>query len=378
MAGGNQFSIEDTIFDNIASATGETFGEEANEGDDDVIEREPASRRVARDGDDLELDQTRQQLRGRERPSLEDDQNLDRRREKQPPKNQERVDQQRNKQTDEFGNPIGSNGYHVTRRLKSQLDNQRTVNTTLKSQVENLTRQLAEVQVLNDLPKQLGLNNVDTAELLQLSAVLKANPTEGARKVIEIAIAKGANLKDIINDEFIPQVTLNSVERLIREKLGPVEQERKTRQDVTQEDADAEAQAHQFLADYPDSVYHSEVIADQMKKIEAEYASRGQKISKYLAAEQAYQRVEKFCQVNNLDITQPLADQIQARQNQNGSGNRRPGERVDAPRRQNPRPMPNGSGSEDDVVSRKRRQADTDDSYSSIVRDALAEEGYQL
>lgn len=378
MAGGTD--IESAIFSNIEAATGETFGEPSDVGDEQYqdTDTQPATKRVARDGDDPELDQTRQQLRSRGRPSQEEDQNLDRqRREPKPPKGQERTDQ-RGKQTDEFGNVVGSNSYHVTRRLKSQLDNQRDANQGLRTQVDNLTRQLAEVQVLNDLPKQLGLSNTDTAELLQLSAVLKSNPTEGARKVIEIAIAKGANLKDIINDEFIPSITLNATQRLLDERLGPIVKERKERQDVTQDDLDAQTQARQFMADYPDAVLHNEVIVDQMQKVEAEYASRGQKVSKYIAAEKAYQRLEDFCARNQLDISQPLAPQLQERERQQqGAGNRRPGERI-APTRQPARPLPNGSNGGGEPISRRNRQADSDDSYSSIVREALAEEGYQF
>jgi hypothetical protein len=158
---------------------------------------------------------------------------------------------------------------------------------------------------------------------------------------------------------------------LLDERLGPVAKERQDRQTVDSETLEAQNQARQFLADYPDAGQHGEVIADQMTKIEAEYASKGLKVSKYVAAEKAYQRLEDFCTKNNFDISLPLGPQLQARERKAPSG-------VPSPTRQTPRPIPNGSGNGGDVVSRKKQMADADDSFGSIVRESLIEAGYQL
>jgi hypothetical protein len=237
--------------------------------------------------------------------------------------------------------------------------------------VEKLTRQLAETQVLEGLPRQLGLDNKDAVNLIKLAAELTRNPTEGARRVLEFALSKGANLKDIVNDEFIPNLTLAATRRLLDERLGPLAQERKQDQSVDEDTAVQQRQARQFMADYPEATVHADVIADQMQKIEQEYSSKGLKVDKYVIAEQAFQRLERFCHDNKLDITQPLAPQIQARSRDKApSGERRPG-------RQSPRPIPNGSGG-GEMQSRRQNVANADDSYNSIVREAMSEAGYQL
>lgn len=371
--------VEDTIFANIEAATGETFdGDGYDTGD--VGEQGTDTRKPAeRNQPDLELDQVDQQLRGRERPSLEDDQNQRPKpqlkqsdQQQQQRKKPEDADQQ--KRTDEYGNPIGSKGYHVTRRLKTQVDSLRNVNGGLERQIENLTRQVAEANVLNGLPKQLGLSNEDTAELLQLSAILKANPTEGARKVIEVALAKGANLKDIVNDEFIPNLSLNATRRLLDERLGPIQEERQTRQDVDKQDEGAVREANRFLSDYPEARLHAQVIADQTKEIKAEYAQRGIPISSYVAAEKAFERLQAFCDRNGFDINEDLLPQIEAKK----AETRSPSGARHSPSRQPSRPIPNGSNGGGEVVSRRQQTANPDDSYSTIVREALAESGYQL
>jgi hypothetical protein len=363
MSGG----IEDTIFQNIETGSGENFAD----GDTyDPSGSEPAPKQTNRDQQDHELDNAEGQLRSRARAPKEDEnlppfirKPLDQRRRDE---GKQAADQQ--KATDEYGNPVGSNSFHVTRRLKSQLDNQRNIANGFKAQVEDLSRRVAEAEILNGLPRQLGMEAEELKDFVQIAALIKGNPVEGAKKALEIALARGANLKDIVNDEFIPNLNLNAVKTLIDSRLP----ERKPEPPVDTHDRDATLEAQQFMADYPEAKLHGPVIADQMKKIEADYEQRGVKVSKYLVAEKAFQRLEEFCQKNQLDINRDLAEQLQERQSPPS------GARPNTPARQTPRPMPNGSNGGGDVVSRKKTVANSDDSFSSIVREAMAEEGYQF
>lgn len=373
MAGG--FSdFENNILSGIEDATGETFDpatdDSLDEGDQSLQEqiKQPVTRRDqdTDENGDL-LDGSTKQTKGTPEKLGKDGKPIQK---KGGPRTNERGDI-----IDEQGNVIARGG--DARRLHSQVTRLREQTRTLEERNASLASQLAEVQFLNNLPKQYGLVNEEVADGLQIVGQFKQNPAKAAQMVIERALAAGATMAQIVNDEFIPNVQIGAVKRLLDERLGPIAEEQQQRRDVDQVNQQGVEAANAFLADYPEAEVHAAVIADQMKQITQEYKDRGRAIDPYVAAERALERVVMFAEKYGLDINQPLGPQVEAKRAEiersaggtpNANGGNGPTQR------QSRRPMPNGNRG-NGVVERKSSQSNSNDSWDSIVRDSLAENG---
>lgn len=341
--------IEDTILNNISSQTGDTFEDSVPDLDESTTP-------------DLEQDQVEHQLGQREAEEQQP---------KEPSKTETKLPVKDEKVAQPKQGPDKShNKEFAERRLQTTLDRTRQQVDVLTKQNQDLVNQVAGVKALNGIPQQFGLSNDEVLGGLEYVSLLKQNPAQAAKKAIEVALSRGANLRDIVNDEFVPNLTLNAVQQLIDQKLSPLVGNLQQRQGVETEQAQAQEQARmksaQFLADYPDAEVHSEVVADQMRKIMADYSQRNLQLDPYIAAEMAWNGIRTFAEKNQLDINQPLGPQYQARQT-------RPATQQQAvPQR---RPMPNGSNA---PMQTRSNLAKPDDSYRSIVKQALIESGYNL
>lgn len=372
MAGG--FSdFEQNILSGIEDATGEAFDtgtdDSLDEGDQSLQQqvKQPTNTREqdTEDGGDL-LDGSTKQTKQSAVKLGPDGKPVQK---KGGPRTNERGDI-----IDEQGNVIARGG--DARRLHSQVTRLREQTKTLEDRNASLASQLAEVQFLNNLPKQYGLVNEEVADGLQIVGQFKTNPAKAAQMVIERALAAGATMAQIVNDEFIPNVQIGAVTRLLDERLGPIAKERQEQQGVDDVNRQGMEAANAFLTDYPEAEIHSAVIADQMKGIMQEYKDRGRTIDPYVAAERALERLVIFADKYGLDINQPLGPQVQAKRDEianstNGTGNANGGK---GPTQRQSRPMPNGNRG-NGVVERKSQSSRADDSMDSIVRDAMAENG---
>lgn len=333
--------IENSIFENITSATGDDF----SSGDVPATDQGTVV--------DREQQQIDTQAQEREAVPQPKEQTPD---PKAKPKEQEKppADAQDRKDHDRF---------HGTKRLEATANRLRSVNQNLTQVNEGLVRQLAEARVLNGLPQQFGLNGEEVAGGLDFIALMKTSPAKAAKQAIEIAISRGAQLRDIVNDEFIPNVGIQATQRLLDERLGPVQRNQQTNQAVANQQQEVVTKANQFLADYPEADLHSDVVAEQIRRIMAHYNDRGIRIDPYVAAEQAWHSVSAFAQREGLDIRQPLGPQMAAKQGR--------------PQTPTTKPMPNGGGNPQSVRP-KVNQADPSDNFKSITRQAMIEAGYQF
>lgn len=363
MSGG----IEDSILDNIESATGTPF-EVADDTDDGP--QEPGQPNVPVD----EQSQVSDQLNRRTRQQPADDADLKQPLKQAPAKGK---DQRKGPRRDAAGNLVDEQGNvlatrGIERRLHTQLERTREVNRSLEQRNQELVRQLSDREFLSGAPQKLGLNNDELADAMQIAAAFKASPVEGARAVLERALAAGVSLHQIIDDQFIPNVTVAATQRLLDQRLGPLARNLKQSEDVSRVNQQAVEKGNRFLAAYPDAIHHQDVVADQMAQIMEQYRGQGVELDPFVAAEKAFEKVLMFCQKHNLDISQPLGPQVQARQ-----GQQRPGRGVPTQDRVR-RPMPNGRGGEREVTSMQSRQAPTDQSYDQIVKEAMRDEGYNI
>jgi hypothetical protein len=341
MSGG----IEDTIFSNIESGSGESF---AGDGTADTVDRDPG----------LEQDQVEKQLnqRGEEQEQTVDEQPKPDPKQKPTPKGVEKAVQPKQAPDKEH------NRAQAEKRLRSSVDRLRNVNGDLTKHNQELVQQLASVQALNGLPKQFNLSNDEVIGGLEYVALLKENPANAAKKAIEVALARGANLRDIVNDDFVPNVTLGATQRLIDERLSGLRNQQQAQNVEPQEVQAARVKTQQFLADYPDAEQHSEVVAHQMRNILQGYSQRGVQLDPYVAAEMAWNAIQDYAVRNQLDVSQPLGPQVQARQSQ---------QQVPVVRR----PMPNGGNA---PVQSQTKIAPAESSNRDIVRQAMREAGYQI
>lgn len=341
MSGG----IEDTIFSNIESGSGESFATDGTAGPVDT-------------GPDLEQEQVEKQLNQR---GLEKEEAVD----EQPKPTQKQQPTKGKPEVEKAAAPKQvpdkeHNRVQAEKRLQSSVDRLRNVNSSLTTQNQELVQQLASTQALNGLPKQFNLNNDEVIGGLEYVALLKSDPVAAAKKAIEVSLARGANLREIVNDEFVPNVTLGATQRLIDEKLSGLRNQQAPQDVETQEVQAARMKTQQFLADYPDAELHTEVVAHQMRNIIGSYTNRGVHIDPYVAAEMAWNAIQDYAAKNQLDISQPLGPQVQVRQSQPPVVRR---------------PMPNGGTA---PVQSQTRIAPADTSNRDIVRQAMRESGYQI
>lgn len=373
MAGGFS-NFEQNILDNIESNTGESFDD------------------VDTGTDSGEVDESQQSLESQTKPRTVRDEAGDNLTDpllnKQPgkPVKETKTVQSKdpNQRVDAKGNIVDAQGKVIAtdgyaRRVHAQNERLREQTQGLRTQNSDLVRQLQEAKSLDGLPREYGLENQEVKDGLAIVAAFKKDPATAARSVIERALAAGVSLHQIINDEFIPNVTLDATRRMIEDRL-PLQP--KPQQGVDDVDARAVEKTQQFLVDYPEAELHSGAVATVMKQLNDEYVSKGvTNVDPYLIAERAWDKVQQFCDRFQLDINEPLGPQIQAKREEqqaaaNGNGNNANGNRNGNPVRQS-RPMArssNGGG----VVERKSQAAPADDSFDSIVRSSLQENGYQL
>lgn len=367
MSGG----IEETILSNIEGATGQSFDDDGGED----IQQERGQPTQPDTGDQLS-----EQLNRRTRqPQPDDEADLREPLKQAPPKGKDQRKGPRTNQqgdiVDEQGNVLASRG--LERRLHTQLERTREVSRSLEQRNQELARQLSEKEFLGGAAQKLGLDNDSIAEALQLAAQFKQSPVQAARAVIERALAAGVAMHEIVNDEFIPNVTLSATQRLLDQRLGPLSRNIQEAESVERTNREATEKGNRFLAAYPDAIHHQDVVAERMAAIMEDYSKQGVKMDPFVAAEKAFEQVLMFCQKHGLDISQPLKPQVEARRQQPGRvAQGRPG-RGTPPQNRVRRPMPNGRGG-GELVGTKSRSAGTEESYDAIIRDAMREEGYNL
>lgn len=342
--------IENTIFSQIESSTGESFDSEDTAATVDT-------------GTDLEQDQVTRQLK--QRDSFDELVDEPTKEKASPPKKAESKGPAKDEKRPlkEQVPDKSHHEAHAERRLQSQVDRLRGVSKSLEARNQELTRQVAETKALNGIPQQFNLSNDEVVGGLEIIHMMKSNPAQAARKVVELAISRGANLRDIVNDEFVPQIQLGAVQQLLDERLGPVVKQQQAQAGQNQVQEQARMKTVQFLADYPDAEMHSEVVGKQIEHILNRYRERGVELDGYVAAEMAWNSVVQYAAQNKLDLSQPLLQQLEARQQQQRNG----------PVVQQRRPMPNGGNA---PVQARSTVASADTSNRDIVRQAMIESGY--
>lgn len=168
----------------------------------------------------------------------------------------------------------------------------------LQRTISELTNTAAQTQVLNNVPRQLGLSDEDAVQGLRLIASYKKDPVATIQYILTEARAAGHN----VQAENQGQVDLAAVSRLLDDRLGPLLEDRATQQRTTKADQDAARQYQDFTTRFPDAVMHEDIIAGILQR------------DKTLSPDAAYYQLRLWAQEHKLNWNQPLRPQIDAAQ----------------------------------------------------------------
>jgi len=226
----------------------------------------------------------------------------------------------------------------------------------VSKEVETLRTQLQTQEWLNGVPQRFGLNHEDVQNALALAAVYKQNPVEAARELVEMALATGANVTDILGKDAGNALEMGAVKQMIEERLSPLINSHKQTEEQTNRRTQAEAKMKQFIDDHEYSELHLPVL-DRMMGDNPD-----------LSPEKAYYELKLFCARNDFDFSIPLQPQLQARKQQQQRGERPTREQQPAPRRG----LPNGRTAN---MSQREvgdtMQAEPSTSWADIIKSSM-------
>lgn len=236
--------------------------------------------------------------------------------------------------------------------------------------ITNLERELTELRdasdtqgALNGAPQVLGLDARETEMGLQAIASFKKDPVATARWMLQETMRLGYNLKQIVGEDADGQVAggsmdLNAIKSMIADQVGPLLQDRNAQQQATNANQSAQREYSTFVAKHEFAELHQSVIANMLNSKTAG------------SPEAAYWQLREYATKNQLDFTQPLGPQMQAKQ-----GAQPPASNGNVPPQAQQIPMPQGSAPTQQMQTQPT-MADPDANWDTIVQQSLAEAGF--
>lgn len=267
------------------------------------------------------------------------------------------------------GNIVDKDGKIIARsgeaaRLWQEASRATAQVSNLSRQLDTLTRQrnseqqlLAQAKEIADLPQKLGISKEDYNEGITLLSNWARDPVGVAREIVARAMALGYNATDILGKNAGDAVEMKALTRLIDQTTAPLRKQQADTAKTAEDDAKSREAYQNFINKYEYSDVHGEAIANLMNH----------KTNPRTAVD-AYYEVRMFALENNLDFTQPLGPQLQARMSGQGGQRNTSLRRVPADLGQG-----NGRGNEGQLTD-KPTMASADDDWGSIIRSVMAEE----
>ncbi len=219
----------------------------------------------------------------------------------------------------------------------------------MREQIQTLTNESAQKEVLNNVPRQLGLSDEETLQGMRLIASYKKDPVATINYILTEARSAGHNLQGVGQG----QVDLAAINRLLDQRLGPLLEDRETQQRQNDANVQAQTQYNDFITRFPDAATHEDVIARLLAG------------DPKLSAEAAYYQLKLWVQEKGLNWNQPLQAQLNAAAPQ--GANTQPA----VP------PIGGGRGGNAPVIDTQQAAsvADADADTGDIVRAAMREAG---
>lgn len=246
----------------------------------------------------------------------------------------------------------------IERRIYDQSKRHERDAQTLRRENEQLKAQTNGYQQANSLATQLGL----TPEAQQLSYRVMSDFQRDPVRTIEYLIAevkgKGYTIPSLNGQG---QATdLEAFAKLIDQRLAPITQQYQQTRQATEAQQRASNDLDTFLEQAPDARTNLDVLSEVLKGDPS------------LNLHTAYIRFLTWCNSQQLDPTQHVGPQLQARQEQQQQQSLSPAQ----PRQT--RPLPGGrqmNGSPAIPVG-SRATHDENSEWSSIINDSMLEAGY--
>lgn len=236
-------------------------------------------------------------------------------------------------------------------------------NVRLQRDMTSLQRDLAErdhalqtVQMLNGIPQQYGMSQQEVAQALDLGIRIKRGDALGvAKDVIAMLAAKGHNISELVGNNVGDAIDMRAIRQMLDERLAPISQQQEQQQLETERTNAARRNYETFVRNNEYADVHGNEIVALMKR-------------NSVNQQQAYNMLREFVVKNNLDISQPLGPQIEARMTQM----RQTQQSQQRQSTNNSRPMPNGAQTRNDGVREQAPvYADPDDSWGEIIHEAM-------
>lgn len=343
-----------------ASENGNDFdeGEGIDDGDTDVQHQQPAEK----PGKEAKLpDQQQQQKPGKDgKPVVDPKKPADNTRSLPGSKIREVIPKS-GVFTDEQGNIVTKEGVIVARAggernhfFKAYKANEELQRVSAENQ--RMRTVLEQTQLLNDMPRQMGITPDEVRESMTLVAEFKKNPVAVARDLVERVLALGHNLTDILGTDA-NSVDHTAIAKMIDQRLAPITAKETADQQRLNEDNEAAAAYKQFVLDHEYADVHHDAIVELMRR-------------QNFDPQRAYFELRMWAVTKGLDFSKPLQPQVGAMLAQQTG--KEPGQQEQQRAR---RPMVNGRGNaanaEQTSDTEKQSYGDTD-SWKSILAKELA------
>jgi hypothetical protein len=223
----------------------------------------------------------------------------------------------------------------------------------LETQVETFKQ---ATQAFGQLPP------AEASHAVRLYTTLKQNPVATLKQLLVEAKANGHNI-DGIGSGVDTAAIQNMLDQRLRQ-MQPTEQNRGSQhQQQGSEPKTVDNDDDLFLAAYPDAANHVDILVDMLNKNIADY--KAGRATKVLGNTELYFTLKNAAEAQGFDFSKPLAPQIEARKNPPKQEEKKP-QQQEAPRIA-------GRGGMDQVSEPLINTGGKEESFSDIVRRALAE-----
>lgn len=243
----------------------------------------------------------------------------------------------------------------IERRIYEQSKRHERNASALARENAQLKAQTQGAQQANSLATQLNLSPEMQSTAFRVMSDFVKDPVRTIEYLIAEVKGKGYTIPSLNGQG---QATdMEALAKLIDNRLAPVLQDRQQAERVRQAEAQAKQHLDSFLDQAPDARANLDVLAEMITGDQS------------LNLQSAYIRFLTWCSANQLDPTQHVGLQLQARQQQQSSPAVQP---------RQTRPLPNGRqvNSNSAIPVGARATHDENSEWSSIINDSMAEAGF--
>jgi hypothetical protein len=329
--------------------------------DEEDEQDDAPSRRTASDEDTDDLDDDKPAPKTQQRTQVQDNTN-----QQQKPEQQQLFARPDGTATDAKGNIVDPKTGTIiatagqARRHYEKAARLEAISGDLERRNVDLATQLKRYESYTAIQSQYGVTQQELSQGLGLVADFKTNPVAAARKVVELALAQGYNVSDILGKDAGDAIELRGINRMIDQKLQPFTELHQSQVQQREQVARMQ-QAQAALSNFFDTHEHSSVHAEDLNTLLGENES--------LTPEKAYYELRMFAAENGLDFSRPLKPQVAAIAN----GQQQPSAQNRNPARPTQRPIPNGSRANMQVRNVSDRNfAQPSDDWSKIIKSAMS------